>query len=659
MTDPGRLGRKIVGVLFAVGLAAGALVEVSGVLSADDHPTESFSWAAFWTGDNARVLESHLQEESPIAARVRPFYNELLFRFSGAPNRRLVIADDMLLERTRVEPHTHDYWQKKRETLVASITPLVRRLDTWGGKLLFAITPDAIRVYPEKLRVLEGSPKKPAYKRLLRALERAGAYTVDLEEALVRHRAQVGDREPLFRRDDHHWTHRGSLVGARAVARRIRELWAPKPRKLGLTKRYSETRQLGSFLRIADWKRGSAPFERFEDPANQYEVYDRSGARYMAPLDVGRVMIADSFGGFDTSSLVALHLDVPVAGMTAAAKGACYPAWELLQVLNEGYRPELVIWLFEEYASYRDADPWQGLLFGEIFPDARAGLHETPIPLDRVRADAASKPRRDGDVLQMTNVLQTMDVRLPRAVVRAPHLVFYIRPAKEKILRSFVSLNDVSIPADARAAPGNPRVMVLDSFEGRWQRVVLPVPAGSGDLVVTVRRPFLGREVSFRDFAGLSAEVPADSERLAGWKPRTFGVGAPTIWGRFEPPKGNDPLVPFPLASGPAPFCATPTSGRLVLDPPLPGDGRLDVVLGVEATACPKAGSVGFTFKLVTPDRERFVATRDVVVPAGASLRVPMTIDLRAVPTGARLAVEVRLSVALQGTVGAGVAFPK
>jgi len=109
---------------------------------------------------------------------------------------------------------------------LSAIVDFDRQLAARGIELLFVPVPTKLAIYPE---MLAGLPLSRTLDRLdgpseslRRALERAGVETVDLFADFTAARAP--DPDYLYLATDSHWSPRGSLLAARAVAAALRRL---------------------------------------------------------------------------------------------------------------------------------------------------------------------------------------------------------------------------------------------------------------------------------------------------------------------------------------------------------------------------------------------------------------------------------------------------
>jgi alginate O-acetyltransferase complex protein AlgJ len=183
------------------------------------------------------------------------------------------------------------------------IVEFAKMLESHGVDFLFVPVPTKEDIFPDKvdpeLHSAVGQVANPYERKLLADLAREGVETVDLLPAFLAARAR-GDgkgEEPLYQRQDTHWTDRGLRLAAELVAARVKAYpWyaelAKHKRKLG-TKPATFTRFGDLHSRLPDGQQ-----KRYKPETLRAEqVVAADGALYDDDADSPIVLLGDSFTG--------------------------------------------------------------------------------------------------------------------------------------------------------------------------------------------------------------------------------------------------------------------------------------------------------------------------------------------------------------------------
>jgi hypothetical protein len=215
--------------------------------------------------------------------------------------------------------------QRKGKNPVPSIVEFKQALAARGVDFLFVPVPTKFEIFPDeldpKLRPFADKVIQPYARKLAQRLAEKGVEVVDLVRPLLAARAaQKAGEEPLYQRQDTHWSSRGLELAAKILAARVKEYpwYADVARH---ARRYSVR---------------SVPFQRFGDlhsrlpEAEQakyrpeslvgWQVLDEQGVPYEDDPESPIVVLGDSYTG------VYQLTDVEHAGVSAhLAKNVSYP----------------------------------------------------------------------------------------------------------------------------------------------------------------------------------------------------------------------------------------------------------------------------------------------------------------------------------------------
>jgi alginate O-acetyltransferase complex protein AlgJ len=241
-----------------------------------------------------------------------------------------------------------------------------------GIDLLFIAVPNKSDVYFEKLSdsISQTVPLiNPYGRKFLRDMQESGVEVIDLLPLFLN--AKRDDRksfEPLYQKQDTHWTNRGLQIAASAIAERIKEYaWFPDAKKTGESYVIHDT----TFLRQGDLvdklpenRRGAYPPITLQ--ASQIRTTDGKLYRQnnrLAPL----LLIGDSFTGVfelvDCKSAgvganIAAKTSLPVDIITSWGGGPL--VWEKMMRSRGGDlgHKRLIIYLMIARDLYNYAEGW-------------------------------------------------------------------------------------------------------------------------------------------------------------------------------------------------------------------------------------------------------------------------------------------------------------
>jgi alginate O-acetyltransferase complex protein AlgJ len=265
--------------------------------------------------------------------------------------------------------------QPKGKNPLPIIVSFKEELAKLGVDFLFVPVPTKLEVFPDELepkhKALAGQVINPFSRKFLLSLANSGVEVVDLLPALLAARAENGkDLEPLYQRQDTHWTDRGLRLAADLLSARIRRYgWY---RELSRHAQSFTTRET-SFTRFGDLhsrlpagqRRGYQP-----ETLKAQQVLGPNGAPYEDDADSPIVILGDSFTGVyeltdaehaGVSAHVAKNISYPVDLVMSYGGGPNVRNKLMRRGAAELGRKKLVIWLMTARDLYNYWEDWQPL----------------------------------------------------------------------------------------------------------------------------------------------------------------------------------------------------------------------------------------------------------------------------------------------------------
>lgn len=265
--------------------------------------------------------------------------------------------------------------QRRGKNPLPVIVEFKKALEARGVDFLFVPVPTKEELFPDELdpslKPFVGKVIQPYSRKFALSLAAAGVETVDLLTPFLAARAAGDKPEPLYQKQDTHWTHRGLALAAQILSTRVRRYpWYAELSRHG--QRFS-TRP-AEFTRFGDLH---SRLPDAEKPKYQPEsllaqqVLRQDGTAYEDDPDSPIVMLGDSYTG------VYQLTDAEHAGVSAhLAKGVSYPVDLVMsygggpnvrnKLLSRGAddlnHKKLVIWLMTARDLYDYWEDWEPLV---------------------------------------------------------------------------------------------------------------------------------------------------------------------------------------------------------------------------------------------------------------------------------------------------------
>ncbi|CAM3709225.1 alginate O-acetyltransferase AlgX-related protein [Deinococcus frigens] len=326
-------------------VAAGAVATLTSPGFREGQPDKTVingEWMLAW--------EKNLDGQVPWRTPSVDLWGGLNYRlFSEARDGALVGADGWLFTDEEFQTAKTDTAELQRK--VAYVKQVRDELTQDGAKLVVALIPAKVRVYPEEL----GRARVPGSHARLYAdfrgqLEAAGILTPDLDAALKADKT----RGNLFFRTDTHWTPLGAQVTVQAVAGVVKRLGLNLPRAEYATQQKAEVSRSGDLLRYVPVPRGTGPApDRVRETV--YTRTDGGGGGLLGDERIAVTLVGTSYSTdgkanvwhFDDALAAALGTEV----LNAAQQGKG-PIVPMREYLNSPDRkdnpPQVVVWEIPE-----------------------------------------------------------------------------------------------------------------------------------------------------------------------------------------------------------------------------------------------------------------------------------------------------------------------
>lgn len=314
------------------------------------------------------------------AAELSPFYTDVKKRLAAPPRDAKALAgnDGFLFYRTSLEYLVGGDLESQPpgKNPVPVILEFKKLLEAHGVDFLFVPVPTKVEILPDELSAAGkpwvGKVTNPFIRKFSSSLAQHGVEVVDLLTPFLAARAKgtAPGEEPLYQRQDTHWTDRGLRLAAEIVSKRIERYpwYAPLARhaqKFGI-KETSFTRFGDLHSRLPEAKKhGYTP-----ETLAAKQVLRPDGTPYDDDPDSPIVVLGDSFTG------VYELTDAEHAGFSAhVARGISYPVDLVMsygggpnvrqKLMRRGAAAldakKLVVWVMTARDLYKYFEPWESL----------------------------------------------------------------------------------------------------------------------------------------------------------------------------------------------------------------------------------------------------------------------------------------------------------
>jgi len=179
------------------------------------------------TPENFRAYENELQETSVTARYLRPWVQAFqFFAFRDGGAKALLGRDGWLFYQPGVNVLTQR--RAPRDPSPADATKAIvdfrDHLADRGIRLILMPTPNKESIYPEKLSPFAEAPTRILSRETRALLDQCRAAGIEMVDLFALYReARQSSAEPLYLRQDSHWSPRGMSLAAAAVAELIRD----------------------------------------------------------------------------------------------------------------------------------------------------------------------------------------------------------------------------------------------------------------------------------------------------------------------------------------------------------------------------------------------------------------------------------------------------
>lgn len=251
-----------------------------------------------------------------------------------------------------------------------------QQLAALGVDFLFVPVPAKVEVFPDqlapKLDAFVGQVVVPWSRKFLLRLAEHGIESVDLLAPFLRARAAAdGDgQEPLYQRQDTHWSHRGLELAAQILGERVKRYpWYRELARHGQT----FTTQPTTFTRYGDLhsRLPEAQKKKYQpETLNALRVLRADGSAYEDDPESPIVVLGDSFTGVyeltdaehaGLSAHLARHVGYPIDLVMSYGGGPNVRNKLMRRGTAELAKKKLVIWVMAARDLYHYWEDWEPL----------------------------------------------------------------------------------------------------------------------------------------------------------------------------------------------------------------------------------------------------------------------------------------------------------
>lgn len=325
-----------------------------------------------------RAFEKRLEDQSIVAAELRPWLQYARFRlFGNAGTEALVGLDGWwyygrgvdYLTQNEPDPPLEGFG---RAAAVSAIVDFRDQLASRGVALLVVPVPGKAGVYPDRLSPLaEGPLTRTITDALIADLVVEGVAVVDLLGVFRTYRAEreAGVEDSLYLPEDTHWSPRGVRLAARTIARRIREMNVSTTDSMVFDTRPVVVQRLGDVIQMLKSPPVEALFPAREVHCEQV-VSATTGEVYRDDPDADVLVLGDSFlriyerdepGSAGLLAHLARELGRPVASIVNDGGASTLVRQQLATQIVRLEGKKLVVWEFVERDVRFGLEGWQSV----------------------------------------------------------------------------------------------------------------------------------------------------------------------------------------------------------------------------------------------------------------------------------------------------------
>lgn len=294
--------------------------------------------------------EKNLDSKLPWRTPSVNLWGGLNYRLFGEAQDGALIGKDGWLF-TNEEFQTARTDTAELQSKVAYVQQVRDELAKDGAKLVVALIPAKVRVYPEELgRARVPSSHANLYGNFRDQLEAAGIPTPDLSADLTAAKPQGN----LFFRTDTHWTPLGAEAAARAVATATKKLNLELPTAEYAVTRKAEVARSGDLLRYVPVPESAGPApDRVSEP--EYTRTDEGEGGLLGDESIAVTLVGTSYSADSKDNVwhfgdaLANALGSEVLNAAQEGKGPIVPMREYLQSQDRTDNPaQVVVWEIPE-----------------------------------------------------------------------------------------------------------------------------------------------------------------------------------------------------------------------------------------------------------------------------------------------------------------------
>ncbi len=322
---------------------------------------------------NLRTFENELENRSYLSNKTQPFMRSLQYTvLKDTGDKALMGKDGWFFYKPGVRYLIEPWPSKSRQVsehdnIISAITDFRDQLNSRGIQLLLLPTPGKASVYPEMLTSRTEKEHNPVYaqtRKILNDIQAAGIELIDLfslyQQESVRH-------EPLYLKQDTHWSTYGMQLAAQHTSERLIALeWVNRKTKDYTLKPVAFSRY-GDVLRMIKLPTFERQYEpellkctQVIDPSNGLPYQDDPLSEILVIGDSFlRIYERDEPGSAGFVSHLAYEMKTPVTSIINDGGASTLVRQELSRKSNLLQNKKVVIWEFVERDLLYGIEGWK------------------------------------------------------------------------------------------------------------------------------------------------------------------------------------------------------------------------------------------------------------------------------------------------------------